>query len=547
MLRSTRARSVLLTTLVVPGLLLTACSSGSPAAGSSASATADAETATPGGTLRFALGASPSGVDPQQVGSNVSIYIARQLADSLTDQDPETGEIVPWLAQSWDVSDDLTQFTFHLRDDVTFSDGTPLTATTVKANFDALVGPLAATAPLAGSYLSGYQGTTVDDEHTVTVAFATPNAQFLQATSTVSLAILSDATATTDPAARLQGEIVGSGPFELEEYTQDQGATIVRRDGYAWPSEVSENPGEAYLDQIDFSIVPESGVRSGGLASDQFDAVGDVLPQDVPQVEGSGGAVLTRTNPGVAFVLQPNVSAGPLADPDVRAAVQVAINRQELVDTVLSEAFKPATSVLASTTPGYVDLSDELAFDQDGAADALDDAGWTLGADGIREKGGEKLSFDVVYAPLFTGSQAVLELTQQQLKAVGVDLQVRQQTPAEQQAALTAGDYDTYYYNVTRADGDILRTQFSSKFRNINKRPADTVLDPLLDAQLAQGDAAKRDDDLATAQRTILEDGYAIPLFELAQSIGVGADVHGLAFDASSRLLFHDAWIGADQ
>ena len=50
-----------------------------------------------------------------------------------------------------------------------------------------------------------------------------------------------------------------------------------------------------------------------------------------------------------------------------------------------------------------------------------------------------------------------------------------------------------------------------------------------------------------TAQRTILDDGYAIPLFELAQSIGVGADVHGLAFDASSRLLFHDTWIGADQ
>ncbi|MDQ0374791.1 ABC transporter substrate-binding protein [Cellulomonas humilata] len=548
MLRSTRARSALLTTLVVPALLLTACSSGNPpAADPTGSATAEEAVATPGGTLRFALGASPSGVDPHQVGSNVSIYIARQLADSLTDQDPETGEIVPWLAESWEVSDDLTHFTFHLRDDVTFSDGTPLTATTVKANFDALVGPLAASAPLAGSYLSGYQATTVDDEHTVTVAFATPNAQFLQASSTVSLAILSDATATTDPAARLQGAVVGSGPFELEEYTQDQGATIVRRDGYAWPSDVSENPGEAYLDQIDFSIVPESGVRSGGLASDQFDAVGDVLPQDVPQVEGSGGAVLTRTNPGVAFVLQPNVTAGPLADPDVRAAVQVAINRQELVDTVLSEAFKPATSVLASTTPGYVDLSDELAFDQDGAADALDDAGWTLGADGIREKGGERLSFDVVYAPLFTGSQAVLELTQQQLKAVGVDLQVRQQTPAEQQAALAAGDYDTYYYNVTRADGDILRTQFSSKFRNINKRPADTVLDPLLDAQLAQGDPAKRNDDLATAQQTILDEGLAIPLFELAQSIGIGADVHGLAFDASSRLLFHDTWIGADQ
>ncbi len=544
--RRTRYR-VLAASLLAPALLLAACSSGSgdPAAGpaTSATSTPDTATATPGGTLRFALGASPSGVDPQQVGSNVSIYIARQLADSLTDQDPATGEIVPWLATSWDVSDDLTTFTFHLRDDVTFSDGTPLTATTVKANLDALAGPLGASAPLAASYLGGYTETRVDDEHTVTVVFGAPNAQFLQATSTVSLAILSDATATADPAARLQGEVVGSGPFVLESYTQDQGAVITRRDGYAWASEVSQNQGEAYLDQIDFTVVPESGVRAGGLASDQFDAVGDVLPQDVAQVEGAGGSVLTRTNPGVTFVLQPNVTVAPLDDPDVRQALNVAIDRQQLVDTVLSDAFKPATSVLASTTPGYTDLSDDLAFDAAKAEQLLDGAGWTTGTDGIREKDGAKLSVDVVYAPLFTGSQAVLELAQQQLRAVGVDLVLRQLTPADQQAVLTSGDYDTYYYNVTRADADILRTQFSSAGRNVNKRAADDVLDPLLDSQLATADPAARADLVAQAQQEIVDEALAIPLFELAQSIGVAGDVHGVAFDASSRLLFHDAWI----
>ncbi len=544
--RRTRYR-VLAASLLAPALLLAACSSGSgdPAAGpaTSATSTSDTATATPGGTLRFALGASPSGVDPQQVGSNVSIYIARQLADSLTDQDPATGEIVPWLATSWDASDDLTTFTFHLRDDVTFSDGTPLTATTVKANLDALAGPLGASAPLAASYLGGYTETRVDDEHTVTVVFGAPNAQFLQATSTVSLAILSDATATADPAARLQGEVVGSGPFVLESYTQDQGAVITRRDGYAWASEVSQNQGEAYLDQIDFTVVPESGVRAGGLASDQFDAVGDVLPQDVAQVEGAGGSVLTRTNPGVTFVLQPNVTVAPLDDPDVRQALNAAIDRQQLVDTVLSDAFKPATSVLASTTPGYTDLSDDLAFDAAKAEQLLDGAGWTKGTDGIREKDGAKLSVDVVYAPLFTGSQAVLELAQQQLRAVGVDLVLRQLTPADQQAVLTSGDYDTYYYNVTRADADILRTQFSSAGRNVNKRAADDVLDPLLDSQLATADPAARAGLVAQAQQEIVGEALAIPLFELAQSIGVAGDVHGVAFDASSRLLFHDAWI----
>ena len=547
--RRTRSRTryrALAGSLLAPALLLAACSSsGDTPTGpaTSAAATQDEAAASPGGTLRFALGASPSGVDPQQVGSNVSIYMARQLADSLTDQDPTTGEIVPWLAQSWDVSDDLTTFTFHLRDDVTFSDGTALTATTVKANLDALAGPLGASAPLAASYLEGYTETRVDDEHTVTVVFGAPNAQFLQATSTVSLAILSDATATADPAARLQGEVVGSGPFVLESYTQDQGAVITRRDGYAWASQVSQNQGEAYLDQIDFTVVPESGVRAGGLASDQFDAVGDVLPQDVAQVEGAGGSVLTRTNPGVTFVLQPNVTVAPLDDPAVRRALNLAIDRGQLVDTVLSEAFKPATSVLASTTPGYADLSDDLTFDAAKAEQLLDGAGWATGADGIREKDGTKLSVDVVYAPLFTGSQAVLELTQQQLRAVGVDLVLRQVTPADQQAVLTSGDYDTYYYNVTRADADILRTQFSSTGRNVNKRAADDVLDPLLEKQLATADPQARADLVAQAQQEIVDEALAIPLFELAQSIGVAGDVHGVAFDASSRLLFHDAWI----
>lgn len=524
-------------TALVAALTLAGC------AGPDAASGAAPTDPTPGGTLRFALGAAPQGVDPQQVGTNVSIYVARQLADSLTDQDPETGEIGPWLAESWDVSDDLTRFTFHLRDGVTFSDGSPLTADDVRASFDAVAGDLGATAPLAASYLAGYTKTEVPDEHTATVVFDEANAQFLQATSTVSLAILSEETAAVDPAERLQGDVVGSGPFVLDSYTQDQGAVITRREGYDWAPASSEHDGDAYLDSIEFTVVPESGVRAGGLASDQFDAVGDVLPQDVPQVEGSGGEVLTRANPGVPFVLQPNVTRPPLDDPDVRRALLVAVDRQELVDTVLSDAFKPATSVLASTTPGYADQSDLLVADPDEAGRILDDAGWTKGPDGIRVKDGEPLEIEVTYTPVFTGSGAVLELAAQQLRAVGIDLRLRQLTAAEQTTAQESGDYDLYYYNVTRADADILRTQFSTAQRNLSLREPDDAVDPLLDEQLGEADPAAREALVADAQREILDQGLAIPLFELAQSIGVRGDVHGVTFDASSRLLFHDAWI----
>ncbi|TDC27747.1 hypothetical protein E1265_01045 [Streptomyces sp. 8K308] len=77
-------------------------------------------------------------VDSRQRPQLNSRFIGRQLTDALTEQDPETGEILPWLATSWEVSDDVTRFTFHLRDDVTFSDGEPFDAEAVRANFDAI-------------------------------------------------------------------------------------------------------------------------------------------------------------------------------------------------------------------------------------------------------------------------------------------------------------------------------------------------------------------------------------------------------------------------
>src|SRR5699024_6484700 len=111
-------------------VILTACG------GQASSNPADGQPVS-GGTLKFAVGSDAGCIDPQQVGSNDSIYSTRQLVDSLTDQDPETGEIVPWLATDWDINDDVTEFTFTLQPDATFSNGDPVDAAAVAANFDA--------------------------------------------------------------------------------------------------------------------------------------------------------------------------------------------------------------------------------------------------------------------------------------------------------------------------------------------------------------------------------------------------------------------------
>lgn len=199
----------------------------------------------------------------------------RQVVDSLTDQDPKTGKIVPWLAKSWDVSSDATTFTFRLRSGVTFSDGSKLTAQVVKDNFDA-VPKLGALGTLAEGYLSGVKSTTVVAPLTVKVTFSQPNAQFLQATSTHSLGIESSASVKRTPQQKCSDGVIGSGPFVLKQYVQNQSITLAKRTGYAWGSSRWSKNGEAYLDKLVFKVVPEAGVRAGSLQSGQVDAISTV-------------------------------------------------------------------------------------------------------------------------------------------------------------------------------------------------------------------------------------------------------------------------------
>ncbi|MCX6492290.1 MAG: ABC transporter substrate-binding protein, partial [Rhodococcus sp.] len=140
---------------LVAGLIATTATVLAGCAGGAATTAADAGPAQPGGTLRYGLSGAPTCSDPAQSGTNQTIYVTRQVVDSLTDQNPETGEIEPWLAERWEVGPDAKSFTFTLKDGVTFSDGTVLDAAAVKANFDAIIGLGAAKAPLAASYLTG--------------------------------------------------------------------------------------------------------------------------------------------------------------------------------------------------------------------------------------------------------------------------------------------------------------------------------------------------------------------------------------------------------
>lgn len=518
-------------------LLLTACA----AAGTESAA--DAGPPKAGGTLRLGISSAPDCLDPQQVATNASINVARQLVDSLTDQDKKTGEITPWLAQKWEINADSTAFTFHLRPGATFSDGSPVDAAAVKASFDGIKA-LGTKAQLGYGYLAAYKASTVVDPQTVRLEFSAPSAQFLQASSTVSLGVLAPAAFKKTPEQRCQGDgLIGSGPFVFESFKQNQEIVLAKRKGYAWGSSLFKHRGEAYLDKIDYKIVPEPGVRTGSLASGQLDAATDIQPVDEPQFTGGGFSENIRANPGVVFNLHANTTRGVLADEKVRQAVLKGVDRTEVVNTVLTTNYKAATSILGSATPLYTDLSAQLAYDRKGAAALLDGDGWVPGADGIRVKNGQPLSASVVFSPVFNQNRSVLELIQQQLRKIGFDLKIEQHTTAETTQIQLSGNYDFLWYNVTRADPDILRGQFSTKAGNRSRLAPGNPLDVALDAQSSTVDDAKRAPAADEAQKLIVEHAYAIPVFELSQVVAIGSQAHGVDFEASSRLQLFDAWL----
>ncbi|MET9907046.1 ABC transporter substrate-binding protein [Streptomyces sp. NPDC006476] len=530
------SRWAALTALVTTGALLTACGSGG---GDGGSGTGQPRS---GGTLTFAVGSDSGCVDPQQVASNETIYSVRQIVDSLTDQDPKTGKIVPWLAKSWDVSPDTTTFTFHLRSGVTFSDGSKLTAQVVKDNFDA-VPKLGALGTLAEGYLSGVKSTTVVDPLTVKVTFSQPNAQFLQATSTHSLGIESSASVKKTPQQKCSEGVTGSGPFVLKQYVQNQSLTLARRTGYAWGSSLWSKKGEAYLDKLVFKVVPEAGVRAGSLQSGQVDAVSSVGKANEAALKGGQVTLQRRANPGVVFGLGLNNSRPLLKDAKVRQAILHAIDRQQIADTVFPTGTRPATSILAHTTPDYTDLASGLTFDVTKAKSLLDAAGWKTGSDGIRAKGGQKLSLTIKWFPNAATNQPALELIQQQLKTVGVDVALKQLQVTQFAPTLQSGDYDAVWGNVTRADPDILRSSFSTKLANFYHL-SPSSLDTALSEQAATVDPAKRGQLVTEAQQLIVQNAYYAPVVELQTQLGVSKKVHDLDFDASSRLQLHDTWIG---
>src|SRR5690606_15734392 len=218
-------------------------------------------------------------------------WLGRLLFDNLVYLD-EQGRPAPWLARSWEISEDGLTYTFHLRDDVTFSDGERFNAEALRVNLEHMRDP-ATKSPLAAAYIVPYEEGRVIDEYTFEARLREPYAAFLDVLAQSWLAIYSPK-AIRENAARLNEAPVGSGPFVLESYQRQQGIRLVRRADYAWAPPVIGHAGPAYLERIEIDFVPEALIRYSALASGEYHLTLDAPPQNASAIRGNPALVFDK-------------------------------------------------------------------------------------------------------------------------------------------------------------------------------------------------------------------------------------------------------------
>jgi peptide/nickel transport system substrate-binding protein len=478
--------------------------------------------------LNFGISNNVDTLDPNVTTfSSVGIIMAH-VFDPLIWQDP-LGTFHAGLATEWSVNSDATEYTFKLRNDVKFHDGTPFNAQAVKFTFDRIANP-DTKSQTALSLLGPYKETKIVDDYTVTVVFNSPFAPFLDSVSQPYLAPTSPDAVQKMGADYGQKSVVGTGPFKLESYTPDSEVVLVRNDDYNWgPKDVFGQSGPAGYSKITFKIIQEPATRLAALESGDVNFINDVPETDVDRLsQDSNYKMIKMEQPGSGWSLMMNVQNPPTDDVQVRKAIALASDKQGMIDTAFNGLGSPGCGPLTKTMFGFDKAScDYLPHDPTQAAKILDDDGWKLNAStGIREKDGKPLVIQHYYRADNPLGAAMATFMKADLAKVGIDVELNGLAQAGYFDAVRSGKHNTQNWWETATDPDVVRILFYSANadggtnRNRYKNPA---MDKLIDQAAGTTDAQERVKLYAQIQKLAADDAimvfYNDPLLLYAHTV----------------------------
>ncbi|WP_125100050.1 ABC transporter substrate-binding protein [Leucobacter chromiireducens] len=388
-----------------------------------------------GATIQVAVSADPGAINPVLNATSAGIDIAVYGYESLLSFQP--GEpAIGALAETWDES--TTEANFTLKEGVLCQDGSELTASDVKATFEYANEN---GSPYTGVYFHPEVQIEADDAAR-TVKFTYPAPDSFLAQSVGAMPIIC-AAGLEDP-SKLDTEQFGTGAYKLVDVAPGQSYSFELREDYAWgPNDVTSDT-TGLPAKVEISVVESDATRANMLQSGELDlatiggAERDRLPED-----DFAQTLELPLRPGLVFF---NQNEGrPTHDLAVRTAIANALDRSEIGGVASAGRGSQLTTLVPEIGAACTAMDSSAAipaFDLDVANDSLDEAGWAVGADGIREKDGKKLSLKLLYPVNESASvTAAIELMQVKLKEAGID-GVPTPSPAYTDVIFGGGDWD---------------------------------------------------------------------------------------------------------
>ncbi|MGE0813680.1 MAG: ABC transporter substrate-binding protein [Vicinamibacterales bacterium] len=465
--------------------------------------------------LVFAAPADATTLDPHNTTDTESDQVIMMVYEPLLAFD-DSMRIVPRLAERYAVDPDGVTWTFHLRSGVRFHDGTPFDAEAVKANFTRVLDPVANHKRL--SLFSMIDHMDVVDPLTVRIVTKYPFGAFEPTMAHVSAAIVSPAVARSH--GRQFGSsadaVSGTGPYRVASWKKDQEIVLERFDGYWGP--------KGRTREIVYRPIPEAAARVLALESGDVDVISRIPATDIPRLEARQDIAVHKV-PGVgAQQFRFNLAKKPFADRRVRQAISYAIDRQAIVDNLVSSFARPSTSALTPIMRGYANLG-PIPYEPDTARRLLKEAGYPDG-----------FATTISTTPRYPMGVELAEAVAADLRKVGIRARIEVYdwaTMVQFWAGLPPEKNPQEIFimgaGASTADADWgLRPIFRTAPTNENNYGyySNAEFDRVIEAAMRETDPARRQELYTRAQQIVyLEDPGAVWLFDTLYSVASRASV----------------------
>jgi len=493
-------------------------------------------TPTPGGTLTIAFVPLRTHIDVNGVNTSTVNELAHYFYETLYDRE-ENGKVKGLLAKEDQVSADGLTWTFKLQPNVRFHDGSPFNAAAVKWNFERKI---AKKQPL-WDFLP-FKSIDVVDDLTVRIVLTRPAANLRSILVTKTFSMYSPTFVQQVGDNALLTRASGTGPFMVSEFRPNENVVMRKNPNY-WQK------GLPYFDEINYRVVPDINARATTLEAGDVDMAVDLSVPDTVRLRDKRGLRVQTALGSQQYYITINNRKPPLNDVRVRKALNHAVDKEGIIKTVLLGTAKLATAVYINpTVDGYVHAG-TYPYDPERAKRLLDEAGWTVGPGGVRQREGRPLTLEFLTRKGGSpGDFEIAELIQGMLKTVGVDVRLQVLESATFLTRVTVppdrATYDLVNLAVGTFTGDAEYTMLtfyhtnSAAPRYFNRAYySNPVVDALIEESQRPATTAGRN-KIYYSQiiKQVYNDAPIIMLFDVTQRLAMKDTVQGVYLEPASNI-----------